>query len=91
MTDLLNEAAEALKRILPQAHGALVIQDIRSAIKALERPCTWQEDEDGVYDTDCGNRFIVSEGTPAENSMEFCPYCAHRIKDAPVDEEEIES
>lgn len=37
--------------------------------------CEWRENSDGCWETACGNAFEVSEGTPAENGMKFCPYC----------------
>lgn len=41
--------------------------------------CTWTEDDDGVWDTDCGNRFETVEGTPHENDMLFCCYCGRPL------------
>lgn len=38
--------------------------------------CKWIEDEDdGAWDTSCGKRFLITEGTPEENGMKFCCYC----------------
>lgn len=45
-----------------------------------ETRCVWAEDEDGVWDTGCDNRFEFNEGTPHENKFEFCPYCGNRMK-----------
>ena len=39
------------------------------------RSCCWIEDEDGVCNTECGHKFIITEGMPAENGMRFCCYC----------------
>ena len=41
--------------------------------------CVWTEDEDGAWDTHCGNRFLIIDGTPTENDMAFCPYCGKAI------------
>jgi hypothetical protein len=47
-----------------------------SKLKAKKkRKCKWKEDEDGVWDTECGNRFELIEGAPKDNRMKFCPYC----------------
>jgi len=43
-------------------------------------PCRWTHDEYGAYDTECGNKFEVTTGTPEDNKMRFCPYCGHRLK-----------
>ena len=42
--------------------------------------CTWeyQPDED-AWATECGELFIILEGTPAENKMRFCCYCGRPI------------
>lgn len=42
--------------------------------------CLWQHDDHSDYwETSCGEAFFVTEGTPADNSMRFCPYCGARI------------
>ena len=41
--------------------------------------CEWTPDDDGVFDTDCGNRFEFNVGGPAENGCRFCPYCGEPI------------
>ena len=44
--------------------------------------CTWTYDEDlDTWDTECGESFVVTNGTPAENSMRFCCYCGKPIKE----------
>lgn len=37
--------------------------------------CEWIEDENGTWDTGCGNAFQITDGTPAENRFKFCAYC----------------
>lgn len=37
--------------------------------------CTWTEDADGNWDTECGETFVFSEGGPGENGQRFCGYC----------------
>ena len=41
--------------------------------------CVWSEDEDGNWDTGCGNMFVITEGTPYDNEMGFCCYCGHKL------------
>ena len=53
---------------------------------ALE--CTWECDSDGNWETDCGEMFILNEGTPVDNSMKFCCYCGKPLREAPVKLEE---
>lgn len=63
----------------------------QAATAAQAAQCAWQEDEDGVYDTSCGNRFEFIEGGVADNNMTFCPYCGgtideHQYNDMPEGE-----
>lgn len=41
--------------------------------------CSWAEDEAGVWDTACGERFNLEAGTPSDNGMRFCCYCGHAL------------
>ena len=53
------------------------------AARARETPltCTWIENEDGVYETNCGNLFAFNDGTPSENGFAFCPYCGRELRE----------
>jgi hypothetical protein len=42
-------------------------------------PCKWEQDQDGSWDTSCGEKHQFFDGTPQENSHKFCPYCGHTI------------
>jgi hypothetical protein len=49
--------------------------------KKLKLPtCEWSDGGEGAYLTECGEAFVVNEGTPAENGMRFCPYCGRKLK-----------
>lgn len=37
--------------------------------------CHWDEDDTGVWATDCRHEFEINEGTPDDNGMKFCCYC----------------
>lgn len=56
--------------------------------------CTWAEDEDGPWKTDCGHAFELNDGGPSENQMRFCCYCGRPLAEARFvpepDEEETE-
>ncbi len=41
--------------------------------------CAWTEDEDGTYQTNCGQAFQFIDGTPDENLMKFCCYCGQPL------------
>lgn len=46
---------------------------------AASMQCIWAEDNDGNWDTGCGNMFVLTEGTPFDNEMGFCCYCGHKL------------
>jgi hypothetical protein len=54
----------------------------RSAAPSVDRWCRWTPDEDGVYETTCGQMFQTAAGTPHENNMEYCCYCGRRLVSA---------
>ena len=44
--------------------------------KRKRKSCTWTEDDDsGMWATDCGNYFKINDGQPSTNKMTFCCYC----------------
>lgn len=50
------------------------------------KQCTWKQDvDDGSWDTDCGNKFCIENGTPSDNGMLFCCYCGAKLVTPNVD------
>ena len=47
----------------------------------MREECLWKEDQDGVWDTECGNRFEIMNGTPTENQINWCPYCGKGLRE----------
>ena len=47
----------------------------------LKEKCLWTQDDDGSWDSECGNKFIFEVGTPIENDFQFCPYCGKHLFD----------
>ncbi len=45
----------------------------------LNRTCEWVVDEDGIFDTGCGNKFEFMGGGPKENCFAYCPYCGGKL------------
>lgn len=44
--------------------------------------CRWTHDEfTDSWDTDCGEKFQFTVGTPRENGMEFCCYCGRPLQE----------
>ena len=50
---------------------------------ARETPltCTWTQNEDGVYETNCNNMFVFNDGGPVENDFRYCPYCGRELSE----------
>lgn len=46
-----------------------------------EETCSWCQDDDGVWQTKCGNSFILNHGGPTENKMAYCQYCGKRLEE----------
>ena len=67
----------------------------RNVSFASEAVCNWRQPsydhaEANYWDTDCGESFAITEGTPTENGMKFCHGCGKPIKEHPfVDSEEM--
>lgn len=55
----------------------LTIKDLDRAIE--EGVCTWHQDDDGHWHTDCKQIFTLFDGTPVENGFKFCPYCGKAL------------
>jgi hypothetical protein len=80
---------QQLKQYNPQAKQLPISGQITSppsapggglTTKDSNRDCIWIEDDDGIYNTSCGNAFEVMDGTPEFNNMKFCPYCGKSAK-----------
>lgn len=41
--------------------------------------CEWTEDEDGNWTTECEHIFVLNEGSPVENEMQFCCFCGRSL------------
>jgi hypothetical protein len=42
--------------------------------------CGWGEEEFGNWETDCGKCWQLTDGTPEENEMKFCPFCGLELR-----------
>lgn len=76
-----DEMARALARLVLIA-DADVLQE--PEFFAAPRPvptCDWQEDADGIWETSCGEAWVCTDGTPAENNMKFCHSCGKHLKE----------
>lgn len=39
----------------------------------------WGDDDCDYWETECGGLFQITEGTPKDNKMGYCPYCGRLI------------
>ena len=50
----------------------------------LQKSCQWSEDEDGNWDTACGEKFCFVDGSgPKENKARWCLYCGGQMVAVP--------
>ena len=56
------------------------------SINIQENGCAWEGDGDGVWETDCGQTFQITEGLPSENDMRYCCYCGKSLEEHPYQE-----
>jgi hypothetical protein len=56
------------------------------------KTCTWScgDPDMNLWNT-CGNEWQLTEGTPKENGMNFCPICGGVLIEEPHEEEKEES
>lgn len=54
------------------------------ADRAAGPPCIWTPDDDGAYDTGCGNRYVFDFAGPLENRQHFCGYCGRGLEVGPL-------
>lgn len=50
--------------------------------------CIWEQDEEGNWQTDCDEMFVIIDGTPEENQMKYCAYCGRLINQKLYNERE---
>jgi len=43
--------------------------------------CIWEEDEDSLWHTGCNNIHMFLDGSPAENTCKYCPYCGKTLEE----------
>lgn len=41
--------------------------------------CKWKENENGAWETECGEIFEFTAGTPRENGFNHCVYCGKKL------------
>jgi hypothetical protein len=49
------------------------------AFSPLPVCCEWAKDEDGYWNSSCGLTWMLNDGTPEDNEMEYCMRCSKPI------------
>jgi len=55
----------------------------------MSETCEWVEDVDGIWDTGCGQFFVLEDGTPSDNKMRWCPYCGKSLQEVRLDDRRL--
>ena len=45
--------------------------------------CTWVEDFEGTWESECGGRWGFVDGGPEENHVRFCYHCGGEVQVKP--------
>jgi len=53
---------------------------MREKTKAQMSTCNRTQNEDGNWETGCGQMFVFEAGTPEDNKFEFCCYCGNSLQ-----------
>ena len=52
------------------------VEESRTATnKRRNAICRWKCNDDGYYETSCGEEWVFPEGAPHENGLIYCPHC----------------
>ena len=90
MLSRIREAREAMRGCGYSEHvwKREVVRIERDLSAALQLPltpddstCTWTEDEDGNWETECGDMFAFIDGGPVANNCKYCPYCERQLRE----------
>ena len=84
MTDWVREEARrqlvACNCLTDSVDRQLAESCLRAGLREGTHCCWTPDDDAGAYNTACGNKYLLIEGTPAENGMRFCCYCGGALK-----------
>jgi hypothetical protein len=69
---------ESKKRVFTMHEEVESFIDAR-AREFADKTCAWAEDEDGSWDTACGEKWQFTHGGPSENNFRFCHGCGKPV------------
>ena len=82
--EIIAECSEKLQKELIEQKGHFEVA--LEVMKKQSKPCRWHlyNEDQNVWEADCGNLFTLIEGSPKDNEMQFCPYCSREIDEMEV-------
>lgn len=66
-----------------KAVAEFAAQEAARSWREVGHSCKWEEDEDGVWTTACGNAFAFDNEGPKENEAKYCQYCGGTLTPEP--------
>ncbi len=80
------------KEWLPGNWQGRILYDLWQVIRDAQKGnCIWKYDDNiDAWDSDCGECFCITEGTPEENNMRYCHGCGCPIVAVAVDAPVVE-
>jgi hypothetical protein len=85
--DRIERAAELQERERYAAALRLHRENNPEAVTGHEE-CHWAQNEDGWWNTDCGDAFEFTDGSPIYNGFKCCPYCEKKLRETPHAEDD---
>lgn len=74
-TKFIKESISMLNSMAPHIASRKTATMLRKATEELRKDCIWTFDNDGYYQTTCGNGWSFEDGGIRDNGVNFCPYC----------------
>jgi hypothetical protein len=62
-----------------KARYKVTVKEIEGEQSELD--CEWTEDDDGSWNTQCGQKFTWTVGGPFDNRARWCLYCGKKLKE----------
>jgi hypothetical protein len=85
---IASESLEADIEALEAENAALRAEIERLRLRARFGSCMWMEDDEGVWHSSCGDAFVLNDGGPIVNNMDYCCYCGLSMIEYPAPEKE---
>jgi len=71
----------AIQLAIAASPQPVVVREPLTDSQAQAGACEWKhDDDDGFWDTECGQPWRFDDGGPKENHMNFCPCCGKPLR-----------